>query len=222
MSNIFTFQQLLQSGGSIFLAAFIALYLFPKVSLQWFPVMSLVCIAAVNELLSIYLISQGNYSHTNNNIYVLVEAVLILLQFKTAGTFTYRPKLFMALCAGILFVWLLENFYISSISKFYPMFRIFSALIMVGLSIYYINILAVFSRKKLYKDAQFILAVAWLIFFSSKVITEIFWISALRDSHMLKTNIFDIFLYINLFVNILYALALICIPTKYSNIKPSA
>jgi hypothetical protein len=222
MNNVFTFQQLLESGGSIFFAAFIALYRFRKLSSEWLPVMLLVSLAAVNEVISIYHIRHKEGTNINNNIYVLLEALLILWHFKKAGIFTYGPRIFIVLFYCTLFTWAMEIFFISGLDKWYPMFRILSAMMVVGICIYYINILAVFSRSALYKDAHFIIAIAFLLFFSAKVITEIFWISGQHGSIVFQVNIFDIFLYINLFVNILYAIALLCIPAKYSTIRPSA
>ena len=70
-------------------------------------------------------------------------------------------------------------------------------------------------RKSIYKNPIFIICMAFLVYYTFTVIVVVFWQYGLNVSMQFVMNITTILIYINLFTNLIFALAILWIPTKH-------
>jgi hypothetical protein len=199
---------------SICIAAIIGLVRFKIISQVYFPFLILIWLGLSNEILSVLLINKGYSNAVNNNIYVLLESLLILLQFRNWGLFDRNRVLFY--CLGLLFLvaWVIVNLIIFNINRFNSYFNILYSLTVVFMSIHMINRLVLEEKSRLKKNAIFLIAVGFIAFYTYNAIIEIFWVYGLNASRDFRVQVYRVMTWINLSVNFIYALAVLWMPRK--------
>ena len=206
---------------SIAFVAIIGLVRFKKIDSAYYPFLICQWIGLVNEIISIILVEHGHSNALNSNIYILTEALLFIWLFKKWGVFKSLRNLFPLIIIVLCLFWITENFIIYKIIYFSSYFRIFYSFIIVLLSIHTINGLISTERKNILKNATFLLCTAFVIYFTFKVLIEAFWLSGLNKSAVFRSRVYDILIYINLFCNLIYALAALWMPPKQRFSLPS-
>jgi hypothetical protein len=201
------------SGYSIFLAVLFSVIFIRFRNRTFFPFLLMLWIGMLNELISYSLIFKGHGSAINNNLYVLAESLLILWQFRRWGLFT-RANHYYTFCALYLAGWLVENLFFGKIFSVSSFFQIGYSFITVLMSIQMINQEIVSEKKSLLKNAVVLICFGFVIYFTYKVFVEIFWMYGLRESKDFRSKVYLIMVYINLFVNLIYALAVLWMPRK--------
>jgi hypothetical protein len=207
-------------SGTIFIAALMGSVRFRKIAPGFRPFLICLWIGAVNEILSITLQRLGKTTDVNNNIYVLLEAVLILWQLERWGAFDRFRYLFPALLFLFAGTWVTENFVLSSLSQTRPWFRFLYSFIIVILAIQVLNRLIIYERRSLLRHPVFLICTGLIIFFTYKLMIEIFWINGFGSSPGFLINVYAIHAWINGFTNIIYALAVLWMPAKQRFIFP--
>jgi hypothetical protein len=94
------------------------------------------------------------------------------------------------------------------------LFRIVSSFILIFLSIGQLNKLIVTAKKNLFYNAIFLICCGLIIYFSYKATIEVFFFIRLEASNQFYINIFAILVFVNLFVNLIFAWAVLWIPKK--------
>ncbi len=202
------------SALSILLAAIVGIVRFRTAEPGFRPFIYLILIGALNEVLSVVLLGAGLHTAVNNNIYVLAEALLILWFVKRAGEVFTRPALFAAIALSFVVFWAVENFFITGIGRISSYFRIYYSFVVVMLSISVVNHALVTARENPLRMPVFLICLGFIVFFTYKILVEAFWVYGLNDSKDFRSNVYTILVYLNLFVNLLFALALLWIPKK--------
>ena len=205
-------------GLSVFIGAVIALIRFREIDNAFHPFVYFLWVGSFNELLSIILVLNKYQSVLNSNIYVLVEAVLLLWFFKKLGTFDY--KVFYQLILLLLLVWLGENIVFGVITVNSTYFRISYSLLVVFMSINVLNRMIFSTRKHLFKDALFLILVSFIIYYSFKSLIQAFVIYGINRNSSFLLSIYIIMVYVNFTINLIYALAALWIPRKHRFTKP--
>jgi hypothetical protein len=203
---------------SIIIAGVGALATYKKADSVYQPFFLLLWIGSLNEILSVGLVYSGFKTAVNNNIYVLIESLCILWFFRNLRTVFLSNAVFIILVSSFVIFWLVENFIISRISYISSYFRIFYSFIIVILSITAVNHLIVTAKKSLLKIPVFIISMGFIIFFTYKILVEAFWLYGLNNSKDFRNSVYTILVYLNLFVNLLFALSLLWIPRKRESI----
>lgn len=201
---------------SIFIAGIIAIVRYKKIDISFYPFLYCVWIACINELLSFCLYKNHQITSINNNIYVLIESIFILLFFKGLRFWRKRKFIFEVIMISLIIFWISENFVLGKITVLCIYFRILYSLIIVLISINIINEILINNRKR---KATFTLCVAFIIYFTFKVFIYTFWISGL--SQIFLFGLFTIMIYINLLTNLIYAVAVLWMPRKVEFTLPS-
>jgi hypothetical protein len=199
---------------SILIPAAIALVRFNDVDRSFYPFFVLLWIGALNEVLSVVLLSLGYPTLINNNIYVLGEALSILWFFRNVGAEFLKKGIFLLLASSFIIFWLVENFIIGTITQISSYFRIYYSFVVVILSITTVNHQIVSITKSLLKLPLFLITIGFIIYFTYKILVEAFWVYGLNNSRQFQQNVYAIMMYLNLFVNLLFALAVLWIPRK--------
>jgi hypothetical protein len=199
---------------SILIAAVIAIAKSRGSDPKYYPFYILLWMGTVNEILSNVFVREGLSPNINNNFYVLLESLIILWFFKRIGTVFSRRAVFVVLGMSFIIFWVTENIIVSNIIYISSYFRIYYSFVIVILSISTVNHLIVTERKILLKMPVFTICAGFIIYFTYKILVEAFWIYGLNDSASFRGHVYLILDWLNLFVNLLFAIAVIWIPRK--------
>ena len=209
-------------GFSILIAGIIALLRFNKSFMPYFPFILCIWIGCVNELLSYFLWQNGWHTSVNNNIYVLAEATLFLLFFRNMGLFEKQPPVFWGLFGALLILWGWENIAEGKIASVSSWFRIAYSFLIVILSIAMISLLLyqnihtpwITGERNIFQHPVFLICGGAIIFFTFKLVIEIFWLYGIDHISNFRKNLYHILIYNNAAVNLIYTLAILWMPRK--------
>ena len=199
---------------SIFIAAAIGLIRFKKLNKAYYPFIFLLWAGSANELISSVVQSRGGSSNLNNNIYVLAEALLLVWQARNWKVFETNKWLFWVLEIGLLLSWLSEAMLSGGLSQLHSVFRIIAGTVILMIFIGFSNRLLFQYAKPVAKDAAFLISIGLIFFFSFKILVEIYWWQGATSSVRYLEGLYLVVACINLFVNLLYIIAVLWIPTK--------
>jgi len=154
-----------------------------------------------------------NAATINWEIFNLMECLLLLTQFYYWRRFRSFKMLLPVLLAAALAGWATENFIVSDITAFNPVFLISYSFLVVLLSINTINHQVVNYNRTIARNPLFIICVGFVIFFIYTIV--VFTILATNNSHNKAfSSVFEIRVYVNALANILYAIGIYFIPRK--------
>ena len=197
----------------ILIPAFIALIRFKKINTGYYPFIFLLWFGVLNECVGLFAISYFKSNAVNSNIYCFAESLIITYLFNTWKLFN-NPKVYYALLILFPVAWAAENFVFGSILSFNSFFTVFYSFIIVLESVIFINKLLISEQESLLKNAQFIICLAFLIFFTYNLFIEIWWKYSSGFSNSFNISLHNIFIAINLFINILFSYAILCMRPK--------
>lgn len=205
---------------SVLLPFTIGLLRFTKIHESFRPFLFLIGLAALTELISFISIRIFRTNAVVSNIYCLAECLLILYQFYR-WRFHVRPrKWYWIIPILCVLIWLLENLVYFKIMEFGPAFRVSYAFIVVMLSINEINYLITHENRALFRNARFLICIGFIIYFLYQILLEgALYISATEDNPVISNKIISIVVYINVLVNIIYAIAMWFIPENMSDFR---
>ena len=185
------------------------------ISQRYYPLLILFSLALLVELVNRYAITSKNSGWIPvNNLYVLVESILIPLQFVVWGHM-YRKLNAFYIIAGILVLgWIAEHLLLGDITRLHPYFRMFYSLLIVLLSINTINYLVIQEDRNLVRHPVFIICTGFIIFFTYQLVYEGIYniVSDLKSIDTGKLN--TAFSIINAVCNILYGIAFLLVPAR--------
>jgi hypothetical protein len=187
---------------------------------NFLPFFLLVLTASANEVISIIATDLIHNSNINNNIYVLAEGLLIIWQFQKWNLFANHRNFFFILIASLCTVWAIEIFIISKITYIASYYRIFYSFVIALISINKVNQLIISENRSLLKSPAFLICSAFIIYFTYKVLIEAFWLYGLNFNADFRANVYGIHMYINLFANLIFAVAALWVPKKQVFIQP--
>jgi hypothetical protein len=197
---------------SIIFAAIAGLIRVRRISPVYYPFLIIVWFGLLNEILSIVMAYSIRNNSINSNVFVLIEYLLLLWQFYKWNDGN-RKKYYLLACIGTL-VWVADNLLINSLSQNNSTFRIFYSFIIVLLSINQINKIIIYEKGALIKNAMFIICITFLFYYGCKAFVETFNTIHLSLSNVFLWNLYIILYFVNVFSNVLYTLAILCIPVR--------
>lgn len=196
-------------------ASIISLSRFGKVLKTYRPFIYFTCFALLNEVCSTYLLWNRFSNSINGNIYVLINFFLILWQFKNWGAEHRQLKEYQLTGFILLLVWLFDNLVINDINRTNFLFRLCSSVVLVYLSVEQISYVCIIQRGKFLSNARFLISSSLTVFFTFKAITELLFLVQMEMTVSFYQYLFLIFIIINLICNCFFAIAALCLPTKY-------
>ncbi|MDB5196485.1 MAG: hypothetical protein JWP88_856, partial [Flaviaesturariibacter sp.] len=177
------------------------------------PFFILLFIGVLNEVVSQCSIHYFHTNALNSNIYVLVEALLLLWQFQCWKLF-YRTGVYTLIGGLLMAVWIGECFIFSGIRFFCSYYRICYAFAVVLMSILMVNRLIVNEYQPILKSSAFLICTGFIFYYTYQVLVEIFYLYGLSSSKAFGNSIYHILSYINIFTNLIYAIAILWMPRK--------
>ena len=192
----------------------IGLIRFNRTVASFQPFLLLLALAFISETISYICIKILDTSNAVPfNLYGLAESLVILYQFYVWGFLKRKRVLFFVLGGGLTTLWMTENLLLNKIEAFSPVFRVAYAFIVVLLSINEINFMIVRDNKNLLKNPRFLVCLGFITFFIYQIIYEASYFVG-TDTSALSKKIIIMFNYLNGFVNLIYAIAVLYIPVK--------
>jgi hypothetical protein len=134
------------------------------------------------------------------------------VQFHHWKVFTRHNKLILIIALILGVVWIAENLFYSTISSFNYVFLIAYSFVLALLSIYTINTIVVALNRPLFKNSMFIICVGLVIYFIYTII--VFTLLLVGGNKQVLREVFEIKVDINALVNLIYAVAVYFIPVK--------
>lgn len=187
------------------------------ISRRYYPLFILFSLALLVELVTRYALTNKNLGWVPvNNLYILVESILIPLQFLVWG-YMYKKLTTFYIITGVLVLgWVTEHLLLGDITRLHPYFRMFYSLLIVLLSINTINYLVIHEERNLVRHPVFIICTGFIIFFTYQLVYEGIYniVSDLESIDTSKLN--TAFSIINAACNILYGIAFLLVPARNS------
>ena len=199
-------------GYTSIFSVIIGLVRFKKILKQYRLFIVFLSLGFLNDVLSPVIIKYWHTNAANANVYVLIESILLVFLFYNWDSF--GKKILYFLVGLFVVVWAAENLVYGSIFRLNSFFRLFYSLAVVILSIDQINLTMMHERKNLFRNARFIICCLFAFYYTFKATYEVFYFVPLRMSNGFYDNLFLILVFVNLFANLGYALAVLWIPTK--------
>jgi len=194
----------------------IGLIRFRKVERSYQLFICLMLMYLVNETNNFISIKLFRTNAINFNIFSLIEGLYVFYIFHLWGFLGKQKRLFILLQVGITLLWIIENLVFLKITEFSPYYRLVYSFIIVLLSVNQINFLIIHDSKSLLKNGQFLICIGFVIFFMYQIIYEgaYFLRHVSPDSKAFSRKIIGLFVDMNIFINLFYAIAIFFIPEK--------
>lgn len=195
------------------------LYRYRNVDTRYYPFLLLIALGALTEIITTVVIHVFKQSNAPiNNVWLLVECMLILYQFY-AWRFYMKPRKWYRIVPAIFLAgWLVENVVFGLFFTFNPYFHAAYSFVIVMLSINEINYLITHDNRQLFRNSRFILCLAFIIYFIYQILLEgAYYVNSERGEEELieiAVTITSYFSYINVLTNIIYAVAIFYIPVR--------
>ncbi|MCW3074636.1 MAG: hypothetical protein JWP69_1705 [Flaviaesturariibacter sp.] len=199
---------------SVGIGAIVGWARFKKTGPAFLPFLILATLGFLHEVLSIWLMKAGYSNTVSYNLFCLAEALLINWQFQRWNLFAKRPRTYFVLQSIILSGWVAEQVIYDPLLRFNSYFIIGYSFLIVLMSITLINRLIFREARSLLHNSRFLICMGLIIFFIYGVLVEAFYLFGLTQSQSFRIGIYEILSYINLFTNLIYALAFLWIPMK--------
>lgn len=198
----------------VIISVIISLFKVNKIDKKFLPFFFLIWLNLLNEILSDLIANYFKTNAPNSNIYVLVSEFFVLCQLQIWSRAKLKRIYSWSLIGILAFIWGYENILYSTLWKFNSYSTIFFYFVIV---VFTAQVLSqnIFTRSKgIIGKTIFILCSAFLLKYAVSIVVEIFWLYGANLSDAFLKNIYWIVSYVNLLVNIIYAIAVIWVPKK--------
>lgn len=195
------------SAFSVVIPFILSLFLLKKRTRNYLPIIFVIWLGTLYEYTIDTIIFYNLYSQIYVNTYVILESLLIILQFHLWNIWR-KSKLDFYLLIGLLIIfWFANNLFNNIIMHRTSFFIIVSSFLIVIKSIQQINITFYTEKKNLLSNAVFLFCCGFIIFFSYAIIVEIFNKTIGKTSNLFRYKVYNILVTVNLISNIIYACA---------------
>lgn len=207
---------------SIVIPVILGLIRFKKIDVVYRPLLYCLCIGLVNESVGFVLSRYHKPNVINVNIYYIIESILLLTLFRNWNILGNRNQRYIPLVLLLITGWLYETVFISKMKDFDSWFLIGYSTILCILSLFMLANLITYERGLLLTNADFIICITFLMYYSFTILSEIFWMYGSTLSRQFLKNIAAISNFTNLFSNLFYTIAIAWMPTKRRFSMPSS
>jgi len=164
----------------IVIAAIISIVRYFSVLTIFRPFIYYTWLASLSEILSTILSYTSRNTAVNNNIYVLLESLLLLWQFYNWRGIQRSYWYYITIGTFFMAVWVSDNIILHSLLTINSTFRVVYSFIIVLLGIDGINQVFMYEKGKVLKNTKFLICAGCLLFYSYKAIFEVFFFYILK------------------------------------------
>jgi hypothetical protein len=202
------------STYSLAIPFIISIIRYKKLDERFNPFIWVIWLGMATEAINTLLLTCGQTNVWVTNIYVLIEALLLCELFRRWQLFSHHQWFYSLLMGFIIAGWLLELLVRGSLYPTFSIFIICSSFFLVFTSIQGVNTVLFKEPTHILKNPIFVLSIGFILFFTMAILLEMFWFYGLTKSRFFRIRVYQIFMYVNLITNFIYAYALLWIPLK--------
>ena len=194
------------------IAGLVRLHRIKKSSYQ--PFFFLMLLAGFFELVNpfVLLVLRTGSNIVVITVYMLFEWLLIAWQFRKWGLLGNRKKLYALLVLLPCAVWLIERLVFWEMNYFMPYYQVLYCFLIVLFSVNTINFMITHDNRQLFRNPSFLICIAFIIYFVYAIIFTWAIQTSLKGATETTTFIIMMHGYVNALTNIIFAIALLCIP----------
>lgn len=200
------------SAFSITIPAIFALFRIKRLGKRYLPILFLFLLGLLNESISYLMIRGYKTNLVNSNLYTYIECLVLIWFF-------YRIKrqrlswIYLSVTI-ITMVWILDNCWWHSINHNNVIFRIFSSVLIIWLSMDKINELLISGTADRFKTTDLLICIAFLVYHAYRILLHIFNLVTIANNESFIITIWLIHSLLNMLANITYTIAILCIPRQ--------
>lgn len=203
----------------IFVPFIVGLVRLKKIDRAYWPLMLFLGVGVLAEVAAPIMAHALRNNLSAGNFYVLLAPPAILWTLWLWDNKRHRA-LYLGIGIFFLLVWVWENFIFGSLFWILPYYRVTFCFICDLLCIYHVNLLLV-SRQPMQKwRSKFWILIALILFFTIKVLVEIFYMYGLYSNRVLAGNVYHIMAFVIAVVYLLFTLAFLWIPSTRKSMLP--
>jgi hypothetical protein len=176
------------------------------------PFLLMLAFAVLNQLVSYIVLKTTHSNSVPNAIYGLLEWILIAWQFHIWGLLRNNKRIFYLLVVLVSLIWVVENIVLGGITDWSPYFQVFDAFVIVLMSVGKINFMITHDDRNLGGNPIFLICIGFIILFIYEIVLEWAYQMSLQGATETTTRIIVGFSYVDVVVNIIFAIALFRIP----------
>ncbi|MDB5229764.1 MAG: hypothetical protein JWN76_569 [Chitinophagaceae bacterium] len=201
-------------GQTILIPGIIGLVYFKRILKEYKPFLYLVWLGILNDNLSLFLIKYNKSNLIDINFFTLVEFIIITWLFYNISLNQRSLKLFISLLVLGTAGWVLDNVIFHGLNHNNVLFQIMYAITFIYLSLNLINRALFTERASIGKNANFLVAIGFLFYFSFRASLLIFYYAGVTFSTSFQQHLYYILAFANALTNLIYAYAILWIPTR--------
>jgi hypothetical protein len=202
---------------SIVFAAILGVIRFREMDPAYHPFVYYSCLAVLVEII-VYILLSHNMKYivgTVYNFFAFAEFCLLTQMFYNWGLFKRKKNILISIIVFSLLLFA-GTLYIRGYDKTNYFARIVTSFALIFFSISAFNKMILNERNNIFKNAKFWICIGMVIFFTYFILVNTEQLSFLniKRTKDFENKVWLISAYSNLFVNLLYAVAVIWIPRK--------
>jgi len=199
---------------SIAIAAIIAIVRYKRIYPGFRPFLFVCWASLATETVCYFMVYNEGNTYIPYGIYSLAESLLISWFFREMRLFDKRPRLFIILIGTYLLAWVVEGVFFGAFDRNMTWFRLGHSFIVVILSILLLGKELAVQRTFLLKSPVFLICIGFLLYYTCAVIAGVFDLYGYGGSSSFRQQVQWISMYSNVVVNLIYALAVLCMPHR--------
>lgn len=203
---------------SILFAAAIGIIRFKQIDRSYYPFLYDIWLVVLVEVLVFSLAQMKAYSVLNSiiNIFSIIDCILFIVLFYNWSLFRRNINTLYLLVGFFVTAWTIFTFFIHGFTNNNWYFRLIYSFALIFFSVTYFNKLVVGERGNMIRNSRFLICLGLIIFYTFFTIvcaTELSFFGS-HVSREFRRSLQGINIFSNVFVNLLYALAVLWIPRK--------
>jgi hypothetical protein len=185
-------------------------------SYHYTPLFWLLLAGLINETLSFCAAFWFRNNHYNSNLYTLVEYFLLLWLFYRIRQQAIQWSVSAAV-AGLV-VWIADNIWLHSMENSNTVFRIFSSMLILWLSINQLTSFVLSGFDNNYKTTGILICASFCIYYAYRSFVLLFKFIFSQAGNIFESRLWLVVNLINLVTNIMLAIAILCLPKRQNSI----
>jgi hypothetical protein len=203
---------------SISFACIIGVIRFNNIDKSYYPFLYDIWLALLVEIVVFLLAKQKAYGVLNGvvNIFSIVDCLLFTWLFYRWNLFKRNSRLLYLLVAFFILAWIIFSFFVHGFAANNWYFRLIYSFGLIFFGVTYFNKLVVGERGNMLHNSKFLICLGLIIFYTFFTVICATQLSIFQNefSRDFRRSLQQINIFSNVFVNLIYALAVLWIPRK--------
>ena len=203
---------------SIAIAGIIGIIRFRTIDRSYYPFLYDIWLALLVELVVFVLGQAKAYDALNGvvNLFSLADCLLFTWLFYRWNLFKRHSVILYTLVGFFIVTWVIITFFVHGFSENNWYFRLIYSFVLIFVGVTFFNKVVVTERGNMLRNSQFLICLGLIIFYTFFTVVCATQVSVFKNevSIEFRRSLQQINIFSNVFVNLIYALAVLWIPRK--------